>query len=122
MIGNKILHRDLKILKRIGKCKCTNWKGIKRLALNYISFAVAATIKSIFINKEFDVILVYQLSPITMALPGILLKKLTQKPLVIHCYDLWRESITCAGISADSKIYSLLIKLSKWIYKNAWEN
>ena len=96
-------------------------KGIKRLALNYVSFAVAATIKSIFINKEFDVILVYQLSPITMALPGVLLKKLTKKPLVIYCYDLWPESITCAGISTDSKIYSLLLKLSKWIYKNADE-
>lgn len=96
-------------------------KGIKRLALNYVSFAVASTIKAMVISKEFDVILVYQLSPITMALPGILLKKLTKKPLVIYCHDLWPESIASAGISSKSKIYSILLKLSKWTYKNADE-
>ena len=50
-------------------------KGTKRLALNYISFAISSTLKSIFMKKDFDLILVYQLSPVTMAIPGIVLKK-----------------------------------------------
>lgn len=94
-------------------------KGTKRLALNYISFAVFATIKSLFVKKDFDIILVYQLSPVTMALPGILLKKLTKKPLILYCHDLWPESIASAGISAESSIYSILLKISKWIYNSA---
>jgi glycosyltransferase involved in cell wall biosynthesis len=93
--------------------------GTKRLALNYISFAASSTLKAVFMKKDFDLILVYQLSPVTMALPGVLLKKLTKKPLVLYCHDLWPESIASAGISSESKIYYILLKISKWIYKRA---
>ncbi len=96
-------------------------KGTKSLALNYISFATSSTLKAMFIKKDFDLILVYQLSPVTMALPGILLKKLTKKPLILYCHDLWPESIASGGISSDSKLYSILLKISKWIYKSADE-
>lgn len=94
-------------------------RGVKRLALNYISFAMSATVKSFFIKKDFDIILVYQLSPVTMALPAILLKKLTKRPLIIYCHDLWPESVASAGISSDSRLYALLLIVSKWIYKRA---
>ncbi|KAB7639887.1 glycosyltransferase family 4 protein [Bacillus sp. B3-WWTP-C-10-D-3] len=96
-------------------------KGTKRLALNYISFAISSTLKALFIKKDFDLILVYQLSPVTMALPAITLKKITKKPLVLYCHDLWPESIASAGISSDSRIYNVLLKFSKWIYGNADE-
>ncbi|WML41545.1 glycosyltransferase family 4 protein [Neobacillus sp. OS1-2] len=96
-------------------------KGTKRLALNYFSFAVSSSIKAMFIKKDFDLILVYQLSPVTMALPGILLKKITKKPLILYCHDLWPESLVSGGISPNGKIYSVLLKLSKWIYKSADE-
>ncbi|MFV0939615.1 glycosyltransferase family 4 protein [Bacillus thuringiensis] len=96
-------------------------KGTKKLALNYLSFAISSTFKAMFIKKDFDLILVYQLSPVTMALPGILLKKITKKPLVLYCHDLWPESIASAGIPSDSKVYSILLKISKWIYKRADE-
>ncbi|EJR44839.1 glycosyltransferase family 4 protein [Bacillus paranthracis] len=96
-------------------------KGTKRLALNYISFAIFSTLKSIFMKKDFDLILVYQLSPVTMALPGIVLKKMTKKPLVLYCHDLWPESVASAGISSNSRVYRILLEISKWIYKNADE-
>jgi glycosyltransferase involved in cell wall biosynthesis len=94
-------------------------KGTKGLALNYISFALSSTVKAMFMKKDFDLILVYQLSPVTMALPGILLKKLTKKPLILYSHDLWPESIASAGISTDSVIYRVLLKISKWIYRSA---
>lgn len=96
-------------------------KGTIRLALNYISFCLSATLKALYIKKDFDIILVYQLSPVTMAVPGIVLKKLTKKPLIIYCHDLWPESIASAGISSESKAYRMLLSLSKWIYKSADE-
>jgi len=95
--------------------------GKKRLALNYISFAISSVVKAMFLKKDFDAILVYQLSPITMALPGILLKKLAKRPLIIYSHDLWPESIASAGIGKESIIYKILLKLSKWIYKQADE-
>lgn len=94
-------------------------KGIKQLALNYLTFAVSATLKSLFIKKDFDLIMVYQLSPVTMALPGILLKKMLSKPLIIYCHDLWPESIVSAGTSTNSTLYGIVLKLSQWIYSSA---
>lgn len=91
-------------------------KGTTRLFLNYLSFAISASIKALFLKKDFDLIFVYQLSPVTMAFPGILLKKLTKKPFVLYCFDLWPESIASAGVSTGSIIYKLLLKLCKWIY------
>lgn len=96
-------------------------KGSIRLALNYLSFMINASIKALFLKKDFDLILVYQLSPVTMAVPAILLKKITKKPLVIYCHDLWPESIASAGILPNSTIYKALLKMSKWIYKSANE-
>ncbi|OBZ11230.1 glycosyltransferase family 4 protein [Bacillus sp. FJAT-26390] len=95
--------------------------GKVRLGLNYLSFAVVSSIRSLFIKKDFDNILVYQLSPVTMALPGLLLKKMTKKPLILYCHDLWPESIASAGISDKSRLYRGLLKLSRWIYKSADE-
>lgn len=94
-------------------------KGIKRLTLNYISFAALAMVRALFIKKDFDLVLVYQLSPVTMALPGILLRWLTGKPLVIYCHDLWPESLVSAGIKPGSCLYKAVLGLSKWIYRQA---
>jgi glycosyltransferase involved in cell wall biosynthesis len=117
--GIKNRKEEIRGVKVIRSWLLGRGEGTKRLVANYLSFAISSTFKSLFIRKDFDLILVYQLSPVTMALPGIMLKKITKKPLVIYCHDLWPESIASAGISSDSKIYSFLLKLSRWIYKKA---
>ncbi|HBQ26907.1 MAG TPA: glycosyltransferase WbuB [Syntrophomonas sp.] len=94
-------------------------KGKWRLALNYLSFAVCASVKALFFKKDFDVIFVYQLSPITMALPALLLKKITGKPLCLYCQDLWPESIVAAGLKSEGGIYNILLTLSRYIYRRA---
>ncbi len=94
-------------------------KGSLRLTLNYLTFAISASLKTLFSKRDFDLILVYQLSPVTMALPGILQKKLSGKPMIIYCHDLWPESIASAGFSPDSFLYRMLLFLSWWIYVNA---
>ncbi|WP_141502217.1 glycosyltransferase family 4 protein [Paenibacillus luteus] len=95
--------------------------GTIRLALNYLSFAISSVLRAMFLKKDFDAILVYQLSPITMALPAIILKKITKKPLIIYCHDLWPESIASAGIAKESMVYKILLRVSQWIYKQADE-
>lgn len=96
-------------------------KGIIRLSLNYLSFAITASIKSLFLKKDFDLIIVYQTSPVTMAVPGMFLKAITKKPLIIYCHDLWPESIATVGINNKSIIYKFILILSKWIYNSADE-
>jgi len=92
-------------------------QGKLRLVLNYVSFALSSSIKALYMKKDFDLILVYQLSPITMALPALLLKKLTGKPILLYCQDLWPESIVAAGIEKESTAYKAVLLLSRYIYK-----
>ncbi len=70
-------------------------------------------------ETDFDLILVYQLSPVTMALPAILLKRRAKKSLALYCFDLWPESVASAGFSNESALYRILLRLSRWIYSKA---
>ncbi len=94
-------------------------KSLLKMMINYMSFAILGSIKSLFMKKDFDVIYVYQLSPITMTWPAIMVKKITKKPLVIHVLDQWPISITTGGVSKKSLIYKLLTKWSKNAYNKA---
>ncbi len=89
------------------------------LVFNYLSYAINASIKALFLNKSFDAIMVYQLSPITMALPALLLKKITGKKIFLYCQDLWPASISAAGISSEGLIHRVLLYFSKWVYHSA---
>jgi glycosyltransferase involved in cell wall biosynthesis len=91
------------------------------LSLNYLSFALMASIRSISLRQKFDLIIVYQLSPVTMALPGIILKRLTGKPLLLYCHDLWPASASAGGIEEGGILYRLLLAMSRWLYRNADE-
>lgn len=90
-----------------------------RMAINYLSFAICASAKALFMEKKFDIIYVYQLSPITMTWPAIVVKKIGKIPLIIHCLDQWPESITTGGISRKSIAYKILYSWSKKAYNNA---
>ncbi|MEX1307779.1 MAG: glycosyltransferase family 4 protein, partial [Eubacteriales bacterium] len=89
------------------------------LLLNYVSFAFLATIRAFFLSKDFDAVLVIQSSPVSMALPGMLLKRLTKKPLYIYTFDLWPESLVAGGVQPGSRVYRLIKKFSKWVYASA---
>ncbi len=91
-------------------------KGAIGLSINYLSFMITSSFKSLFINKNFDVIVVYQLSPITMAIPGVILKKLTNKPLYLYCCDIWPESAKNMIKNEKGIAFKILFKLSKYIY------
>lgn len=90
-----------------------------RLGINYLWFAFFASMKALFMKKDFDIIYVYQTSPITMAWPAIVMKKLAKKPLVINCLDQWPISVTTGPINTDSLLYKILYKISKATYNKA---
>lgn len=94
-------------------------KSTFRMAVNYLSFWFFGSLKAIFMKKDFDVVYVYQLSPITMAKPAIIVKKMKKIPLIIHCLDQWPISITTGGISKTSFIYKILEKISINTYNQA---
>ncbi|MDP5030896.1 glycosyltransferase family 4 protein [Paraglaciecola sp.] len=98
----------------------TRGKSSFKLALNYLSYVLTASFLAPLKlrNKSFDVILVCQLSPVTVALPAILLKKLKGIPLAMWSLDLWPDSVRAVGKGGPDFMYKLLEKLVSYIYKN----
>lgn len=87
--------------------------------MNYLLFALLGSFKALFMKKDFDLVYVFQISPITMVWPAIIVKALKNIPLIIHCLDQWPISMTAGGLSKDSKIYKIIRKLSILTYNEA---
>lgn len=90
------------------------------LILNYLSFVFFAGLFAPFRcwKRKFDVIFVFQTSPITSALPAILLKKLKRIPLVLWVQDLWPETLRATGVIQSPKLLKWVGYLVKFIYKH----
>ena len=104
---------------RVYRCRLRpRKKGSKNLVLNYLSFVFQA--KKVLRNLEpnFDVIYVYEPSPVTVALPAIWYKTKYGIPIYFYCMDLWPESVLGNGINKKSFIYFFAKKISKYVYKN----
>ncbi len=89
------------------------------MGLNYFSFAINASFKAYFIKKKFDNIFVFQTSPVSMVLPGIVVKNKQNIPLFVYCLDQWPISVTTGPIPEGSLIYKLLYFISTYHYKKA---
>ena len=92
--------------------------GVLHRFINYYSYSIASTLYVSKLKKEYDVVFVYQLSPVMMAEAALKYKKKHGKKVVLYCLDLWPESLTLGGIKKDGKIYSYYKKLAGKIYSN----
>ena len=87
------------------------------LVLNYLSFVFFSYFTVLFrLKKEYDIIFVQQLSPVTMALPGLWVKKKQNIPLILWVLDLWPESIMATTNLKKGKIIGFLDKIVRNIY------
>lgn len=90
-----------------------------RLFINYLSFMLSSSFKALFFNEDFDVILANQTSPVSMVIPGIILKKRKKKQMLLYCMDIWPACLAAGGIKEGSPLYKFFLKFSRWIYKSA---
>lgn len=91
--------------------------GTINLALNYLSFMVSSSIKTLFMKEQYDAVFVYQLSPVLMAFAGLVYKWKNKVPLYLYCLDLWPESLKVTLKNEESLIYKLVSFISRLIYK-----
>lgn len=94
--------------------------GGVRLALNYLSYTLFASIKAFWfgLTKKYDAIIVHEPSPILVGVPAVIIKKLKKIPLHFWVLDLWPESLTAAGGIINKSVLGIFEKITKWIYKN----
>lgn len=91
--------------------------GAIRLSLNYLSFALCASVLAPFLCRgKFDLIFVYEPSPITVGLPALLLKKIKSAPVIFWIQDLWPESLSATGAIRSKKALKTVEKLVRFIY------
>ena len=110
------IHQGVRILR----CKIRPRKqGNLNLARNYLSFLLSANRAIRKLKEEFDAIYVYQLSPITLAVPALKFKKRTGLPLYLYCLDLWPDSIRDVFKSTTSPIFKLMQAWCVRIYGGA---
>ena len=96
-------------------------KGTFGVFLNYVSFAITSSIYSMFCKKDYDVIYVYQLSPVTMAIPAIIISKRAKIKVFLYCLDLWPESLIAKNFGKTSLLYNIIYKISSYVYKNVYQ-
>lgn len=89
------------------------------LMLNYVSFAITASLVGAWKlrGRSFDAIFVFQTSPITAALPGILLRRLKRAPMLMWILDLWPDTLSAIGIVRSSRILTMVAMLVRFIYR-----
>ncbi|MBC8532367.1 glycosyltransferase family 4 protein [Gehongia tenuis] len=93
--------------------------GIFFRMLNYGSFIISSFLHAEFGKKpDADAIFVFQTSPIFQAIPGVVWKRRTNKPLILYCLDIWPESMKAWGVGESNPVYHLVKKISRWIYRS----
>lgn len=88
-----------------------------KLALNYISFVMSSLFHiPKLMTKKFDNIFVFQVSPITTAIPAIILSKLKKIPSSIYIQDLWPETFYSIVNIKNKHIKKIFKKICIKIY------
>ena len=92
--------------------------GALRLVANYISFALLASFFGPLRGLgTFDVIFVFEPSPVTIGIPAIVLKKLSGAPIFFWIQDLWPESLSATGMVQSPFILRMVEGLVRYIYR-----
>lgn len=92
--------------------------GAKNLLLNYLSFVFNGLryFPKQAKGRDFDVVFVFTLSPITSVIPAIYLKWKLKKPLAIWVLDLWPESLQATGFIQNKLILGAVGWMVRVIY------
>lgn len=89
------------------------------LALNYASFVASGFFWQLFTNLKPDNVFIFEVSPMTQALPGVWLSKRRNIPCYIYVQDLWPENVEIITGIKNKTIINAIGKMVDYIYKNS---
>jgi len=89
-----------------------------KLSLNYLSYIISSIIIGSWKlrKNKFDIIFVYEPSPVTVGLTAIWFKKLKKAPILFWTLDLWPESLSAVGVLNSKIMLSFIGKIVGFIY------
>ncbi|MCA0985186.1 glycosyltransferase family 4 protein [Halobacillus yeomjeoni] len=87
------------------------------LVLNYLSFVVSGFFWNIFTKVKADYVFIFEVSPMTQALPGVWYAKKRQIPCYLYVQDLWPENVEIITGIKNKQIIGSIGKMVDYIYK-----
>lgn len=93
-------------------------KSLGKKILNYLCFPVLGTIRILSIVKKTDLIFLYQVGPLTQAIPALVAKLATRKKIAIWTGDLWPDTVYAYGFKKTRILSFVLDNLVRVTYKN----
>lgn len=87
--------------------------------LNYLSFLLSGLTFGPWRlrGQNYDAILMFATSPITSALPAVLLRRLKRAPMLLWVLDLWPETLSAVGVVRAPWLLQGVGKLVSFIYR-----
>jgi len=94
-------------------------RGSFRLFLNYVSFAISATLVGSWKlrRRRFDAIFVYEPSPITVGIPALVQRAFKKVPIAFWVLDLWPETLQALGVLRSRLLLQWVGVLVSFIYR-----
>ena len=94
-------------------------EGGLQLALNYASFALSACVVGAWLlrGRQFDVIFVFEPSPVTVGLPAVLQRRLKRAPLAFWVLDQWPETLVAVGAARSASVLWAVGRLVSFVYR-----
>lgn len=89
------------------------------LAVNYLSYMIAACHKVLWMKKDYDVIYAFSTSPVLMSLPGAFLRCFGRQKLMIYIMDIWPACLSAMNVPETSLLYRVMTYVSRRIYCRA---
>lgn len=92
--------------------------GHVSLMANYLSFALLSSMLGPWLCRgNYDIIFVYEPSPITVGLPAIVLKRFKDIPIIFWVQDLWPESLSATGAVSSRYVLGIVERFVRFIYR-----
>src|SRR5690625_24911 len=89
------------------------------LVLNYISFVVSGFLWKLFTKIKADYVFIFEVSPMTQALPGVWYAKKRKIPCYIYVQDLWPENVEVVTGITNKYIIGGIEKMVNYIYRHS---
>ena len=87
------------------------------LALNYLSFVVSGFFWKMFTKIKADYVFIFEVSPMTQALPGVWYAKKRKIPCYLYVQDLWPENVEIITGIKNKKIIGAIGNMVDYIYR-----